>query len=244
MNTERNGNPENEFHIETLSQKEFTSILPSLERFQQLVYSIYTPNGEPQSLMPDIPDSKYKIYRSSPKNTVFFIAKGNFDNLFQKPASEHLLKLEKELRSYNNVAGFFKVEWGSYSPGVNLPLEAMLFIEDFKWPAHRPIAHVASFTVNPLLPRKFRVEVLRGLYESLNTYAINERISERLYTILGKHVVPFVEATGVRTEQFDAALNTGGQYALSVFKAFPRYWNDCEPKLYRFILGGQVNSND
>lgn len=223
------------FEIKIITQDEFSCLSPSPEELQKLVYSLYTKHGEPQPVAPPVLSPLYKLYKESDKKTAYIVATGEASHLFQNPTTEHLKRIEPELRSYKNLAGFFKVEWGIHKQNKNLPIEAMVLTKNFPWPVDTVVGCAASFTTNPLLPKQTRMEILNGMLNTSYTLAIKEGFSDRIYTIFAPHVAKFVEESGIiAIKEPEVSELSDDPYAKSVFETFPGYWAS-GPTLYRFI---------
>lgn len=221
-------------NIGVISVESFFDFEPSLPKFQELVYSVYTPDGSPKPITPNIDDQLYKLYSNSRKANRYFIASGNLDEMFKKPRLNGLSSLYKELGVYKNIAGFFKVEWGEFIPEQNIPIEAMVLMNNIEWPAHKVVANITSFTSNPLLPREFRCYVLSELYQQVLDIAKENGFSDNIFTILGPNVLKFVEDTGIITQPMGGKPNWDNNYASNVFNTFPKYWYN-NPEIYRFL---------
>jgi len=223
------------FEVKILSSDEFTILTPSPGRLQELVYSTYTNNGIPQSVTPRESSLLSKLYNQSDKRTAYIIAMGDAERLFQSPTTEHLEKIEAELRTYKSLAGFFKVEWGVYKPGKNLPIEAMVLTKNHPWPVDTVVGSVASLTINPLLPKQTRLGILKDILTASYALASKEGFSDQIFTIMAPHVAKFGEDSGATTIRIsEANESTDDPYAKSVFETFPGYWTTGSA-LYRIV---------
>ncbi len=218
-----------------MSSDEFASLTPSSERLQELVYSTYTNNGIPQPVAPRESSLLSKLYQESDKKNVYITATGDAERLFKSPATEHLKKIEPELRNYKNLAGFFKLEWGMYKPGENLPIEAMVLTKNHSWPTDAMVGSIASLTINPLLPKQTRLEILKDILSTSYTLASKEGFSDQIFTIMAPHVAKFGEDSGATIIRIsEANESTDDLYAKSVFETFPGYWTTGSA-LYRVV---------
>jgi len=223
------------FEVKIMSPDEFAGLNPAPERLQELVYSIYTCDGIPRSVVPQESSPTSRLYKKSDKKTAFIVATCDAERLLRSPTTEHLKNIEPELRNYKSLAGFFKVEWGVYKPGKNLPIEAMVLTKNYPWPVDTVVSHAASFTTNPLLPKQARLEILKDMLSTSYALASTEGFSDQIFTILAPHVAAFVEASGITTTKVSEANElSDDSYAKCVFETFPGYWA-IGPALYRFV---------
>jgi hypothetical protein len=223
------------FEVKVLPPNEFADLIPSPERLQELVYSIYSCDGIPRSVIPKIESPLSKIYQNSEKKTEYIVSMGDTERLFRTSNHYHLKIIEDELRNYKSLAGFLKVEWGRYRPGENLPLEAMVLTKNVPWPVDVVVGSIASLTINPLLPKQSRLEILNNMLAVSYTTASKEDFYNHIYTILAPHVAKFgIDSGGAITNVSDTSELNDDPYAKSIFETFPGYWTTGST-LYRII---------
>jgi hypothetical protein len=215
--------------VTPILESQFIKLQPSLARLQALTYARYTEDGNPVEI-----DSHHA---HPPDNVVYLTAQiEDLPQFFVPPKKDHLKFFEQELRSYQKVAGFFRVEWGETSVGKD-PIEAMKLMKWSEWPRDNIVGYVASLTINPLLPKEIKMRIQTALH--LNMYGISRQhgFENNIFTILQSSVLQFVEESGLSAQKLEGAVpNKEDPDVRKLMETFPKYWQcDPPPQLYRFI---------
>lgn len=206
--------------------EEFIGIDPSLSRLQALTYAVYTADGEPHEVTP--------ARKTDGVSAVYLLAQDDrLPELFRVPHGLPSARAE-ELKQYGQISGFLRVEWVTINDG-RLPIEGRFLMNWDSWPKVGCIGYVGSLTINPLLPRTYRLETQTALHREMYTIARSRGFDSHLYTILAPNVLGFVTDSGLIAEHCaGASQNTGNPDAVEIFKTWPRYWEE-NPQIYRFV---------
>lgn len=212
--------------ITLVTPDEFIGIEPSLSRLQALTYAVYTGDGEPHEVTP--------ARKTDGVTAVYLLAQDDrLPELFHEPHGLLSARAE-ELKPYDKTAGFLRVEWATIENG-RLPIEGGFLMVWDGWPKAGCIGYVGSLTINPLLPRAYRLEVQIALHREMYAMARSRGFDGHLYTILAPNVLDFVKDSGLIVEHcVGASRNTDNPDAVEIFNTWPRYW-EANPQIYRFV---------
>lgn len=219
------------FEVSLIPEEEFDAYMPSLKRFQSLVYARFTSDGKPIKVL--------SAKKENPIEAHYVIATAyDLSDHFSAEIDHRRVSedIQNELKNYPHLAGFFRVEQGIVTED-NLPIEAMTLLRWNGWPLNTPISYCSQFSPNPLLSRDASLNVLTRLFSEASNYVKAQNSENNMFVILNNMVRSFVQEAGIETVHApEAELNWDNEISREVFTSFPKYWvTEPPPQLYRFV---------
>lgn len=228
------------FNVEVVTSEFVKSMDPRIDVFHGLTYGRYTPEQKPIPVTVPVSSSLSSLYDRSERTTAYVLATGNLGGMLEKPLDAYTKSIEIDLEPYTRagIGGIFRVDYGTFVPGNNLPNEAMVLLRGHNWPTDKTIGYAGSFSPHPLLSRQHGLNMLNSMLNKLYELAAKEGFSNEIYAIFAPHVRKHVIKSGSTVADVESKheLNRGDYYADFTFNTWPRYWTmQPEPKLYKLV---------